>query len=60
MNRQLDMLEDLLALRHVDDPERIEAERFAMIDPESPVVEEICLLLDGLREARRSIDYFAA
>jgi hypothetical protein len=60
MNRQLDILEDLLALTHVDDPERLEAERFAMIDPKSPVVEEICLLLDGLREARSVIDHFSA
>jgi len=36
MKRQLDMLEDLLALRNVADPERIEAERFEMIDPGSP------------------------
>ncbi|MBM3606741.1 MAG: hypothetical protein FJX25_19180 [Alphaproteobacteria bacterium] len=60
LNRELDMLEDLLALRHVGDFDRIEAERFAMIDPSSPVVEEICLLLDGLRDARNETTQFAA
>lgn len=50
--RELNALEDLLALEHVDDLNRIEAERFASIDPGDPVVEEVCLLLDGLREAR--------
>ena len=44
----LDDLLDLLMLEHVHDPDRIEAGRFALIDPASPVVEEICLLADGL------------
>lgn len=50
--RELDALEDLLGLEHVHDPNRVEAEHFASIDPTDPVVDEICLLLDGLREAR--------
>ncbi|WP_051371910.1 hypothetical protein [Leisingera aquimarina] len=50
--RELDALEDLLSLEHVHDPDRVEAEHFALIDPTDPVVDEICLLLDGLREAR--------
>ncbi len=59
LRRELDALEDLLALRHVDDFDREEAEYFAMIDPASPVVEEICLLLDGLRDARKATVAFA-
>lgn len=46
-------LEDLLgilALENVDDPDREEAARFAAIDPASPVVKEVCLLSDGLRD----------
>ncbi|CUH39945.1 hypothetical protein JSE7799_02673 [Jannaschia seosinensis] len=39
---------DLLMLEHVHDPDRIESARFAGIDFGSPVVEEICLLADGL------------
>jgi hypothetical protein len=38
---------DLLKLEHVHDPSRIEAERFALLDPALPVVEDICLLADG-------------
>lgn len=52
LNHALDDLEDLLSLRHVDDLESVEAERFARLDPEHPAVEEICLLLEGLRMAR--------
>lgn len=52
-HRELDALEDLLSLRHVHDEDRIEAARFAAIDPCDPVVEEICVLLDGLQEARK-------
>lgn len=52
VRRELDAMESLLGLEHVHDLDRIEAERFAAIDPMSPVVEEICLLLEGLREAR--------
>lgn len=58
--RRLDDLLDLLMLEHVHDPDRIEAARFATIDPASAVVEEICLLADGLGDAmavyRRSLD----
>lgn len=46
--RALDDLLDLLMLEHVHDPDRVEAARFAGIDPGSPVVEDICLLADGL------------
>lgn len=47
---QLGWLEDLLFLQNVDNPNRIEAGLFALIDPIEPVVEDICLLADGLRE----------
>ncbi|WP_370161224.1 hypothetical protein [Limimaricola soesokkakensis] len=41
---------DLLMLKHVHDASRGEAERFAVIDPAWPVVEEICLLADSLQD----------
>lgn len=41
----------ILTLEYVHDDQRLEAQLFAGIDPASPVVEEICLLADGLREA---------
>ena len=46
--RALDKLVDLLMLEHVQDPDRIESVCFAALDPAEPVVEEICLLADGL------------
>lgn len=52
LQRELDVLEDLLSLENVQDLDSVEAECFALIDPSDPVVEEICLLLDGLRQAR--------
>ncbi|MHA7876916.1 hypothetical protein [Roseivivax sp.] len=52
LNRELDALEDLLALRHAHDLDRVEAARFNRIDPLDPAVEEICQLLDGLCDSR--------
>lgn len=56
--RKLEGLHDLLTLEHVDDFEAAEAEHFCLLDPEDPVVPEICLLtdqfidhLDALRNA---------
>ncbi|MBW4984317.1 hypothetical protein KZZ07_17390 [Mameliella sp. CS4] len=49
--RALDDLVDLLMLEHVHDPYRIEATCFAALDPAEPVVEEICILADGLANA---------
>ncbi|OWY14767.1 hypothetical protein B6V72_05855 [Thioclava sp. F34-6] len=56
--RKLEGFRDLLTLEHVDDCEAIEAEHFALIDPEDPIVAEICWLtdqfadyLDALRDA---------
>ncbi|MCP1167676.1 hypothetical protein [Limimaricola litoreus] len=42
---------DLLSLEHVHDETREEAARFAEIDPCDSIVEEICVLTDGLRDA---------
>lgn len=50
-HRLLLELLDILSLEHVDNPDRDECHRFARIDPADPVVAEICLLTDELREA---------
>lgn len=42
-------LYELLALDHVHNPDRIEFDCFGAIDPDSPVVAEICLLTDSLK-----------
>jgi len=47
----LDALRDLLHLENASDPDRPEAGFFARIDPCDPVVEDICLLTDGLDAA---------
>lgn len=49
--RRLRDLQNLVTLRNVHDPERVEMGCSAVIDPADPVVEEICLLADGLSEA---------
>lgn len=46
--RDLQDLLDILRLENVGDPDREEAGCFAAIDPASRIVEEICLLTDGL------------
>ncbi|WP_162617621.1 hypothetical protein [Yoonia maritima] len=50
----LKQLRDILFLEHVDDPDRVESGFFAAIDPANPVVEDICLLADGLAQALRN------
>jgi len=50
----LKQLRDILFLEHVDDPDRVESWFFAAIDPADPVVEDICLLADGLAQALRN------
>ncbi|WP_159964066.1 hypothetical protein [Profundibacterium mesophilum] len=60
MERELNALEDLLGLENVQEMDSVEAERFARIDPSDPVVEEICLRLDGLRQARAQTANMAA
>lgn len=41
----------LLTLENVHDMDRVEAGLFSQIDPNDPVVKEICLLADGLQSA---------
>lgn len=60
LEREFDALENLLSLENVRDFDSVEAERFALIDPSDPVVEDICLLLDGLRHARAQTADMAA
>lgn len=50
-HRLLDDLLELLTLENVGDPDRSESGCFAMISPDDPAVEEICLLTDGLLQA---------
>ena len=40
----------ILTLEHVHDDTRVEAMLFAQIDLADPVIEDICLLTDGLRD----------
>ncbi len=50
LGRELRWLEELLTLEHVHDVDRLEAARFATIEPWDPVVEEICLLTDAFAD----------
>ena len=50
--RQLDRLEALLSLESVHCEESVEEAAFASIDPMNPFIEEVCLLVDGLRDTR--------
>ncbi len=50
ITRELVALHDLLTLRNVHDLERIEAGCFAEIDPASPIVEDLCLLTEALKD----------
>lgn len=45
----LDQILSVLSLDRVEDPDLSYMGHFALIDPLDPVVEEICLLTDGLR-----------
>lgn len=47
----LSQILSLLSLDNVDDPDLPYVGFFAVIDPSDPVIEEICLLTDGLRHA---------
>jgi len=51
LRADLDDLVDLLALENAHDDNRPEAAYFAALDPWDPIVEEVCLLTDGLRDA---------
>lgn len=46
LRRELQWVSDLLTLELVDDLDSLEAGYFADLDPNDPVVEEICLLTD--------------
>lgn len=48
--RQLVDLHRLLTLQDVGDPVRIESGLFAMIDPDAPVVHDLCRLAEALEE----------
>lgn len=49
--REAKALLDLFMLEHVHDLDRPESGYFALLDPEMPYVEEICLLADQLATA---------
>ncbi|WP_052272342.1 hypothetical protein [Leisingera sp. ANG-M7] len=51
MKRGISALHDLLTLKNVHDFETLEAACFAEIDPASPIVEELCILSDALKDA---------
>lgn len=46
----------ILTLEHVHDCDRDESGYFAEIDPADPIVEDICLLADGLRDVMRRMN----
>lgn len=50
LRREIVRLHRLLSLECVDDLESLEAQCFAEIDPASAHVEEVCLLVDRLRD----------
>lgn len=51
--REIMHLHELFTLQHVHDEDRPESAFFAMLDPASPEVEDICLLTDRLEDAIR-------
>ncbi|WP_417599341.1 hypothetical protein [Pararhodobacter oceanensis] len=53
-------LRDMLFLEHTHDMMLEDAGCFALIDPSDPVVEDICLLADGLDKALRQAKIVAA
>lgn len=48
--RELHGYHDLLALRHVGDPNRIETALCEELDPDDPIVEDLCLLADQIAD----------
>lgn len=56
VRRELRILQELLALEHVHDPDRDEHAFFSEIDPADPVVYELCALTDGLAEHLSAYD----
>ncbi|SPJ29407.1 hypothetical protein [Falsiruegeria mediterranea] len=49
-------LYQVLSLENVGYPDTLETALFADLDPSEPMVEDICLLTDGLRDRMESID----
>ena len=49
--RLAERLHDLLTLQNVHDETGVEAMLFSRIDPADPVVEQVCMLADGLGDA---------
>ncbi|SFQ10540.1 hypothetical protein [Tranquillimonas alkanivorans] len=50
LDRELRALHALLTFEHVGDLDRLETALFAELDPEDPVVADLCLLADALEE----------
>jgi len=50
ITRELAGLHALLMLERVGDPDTIETELFQFIDPDDPVVQDLCLLADRLQD----------
>ncbi|WP_306752391.1 hypothetical protein [Paracoccus actinidiae] len=51
LEREIGWLHQLLTLQHVDDFDLDHEEYVAMLAPDAPYVDEICLLADGLEDA---------
>ena len=57
--REVEALHALLTLETVADPEGEEAAFFAVLDPGSPLVEDLCALTDELAGLLRELDRLA-
>jgi len=60
LRRELHWLHDLLSLENVGDYETEEAGFFAMIEPEDPVVWNICMLTDTVEDLVNGLDMLQA
>ncbi|CRL10126.1 hypothetical protein NIT7321_00969 [Phaeobacter italicus] len=49
-------LYQLLSLENVGYPDTIETACFAILDPEDPIVEDLCLLTDNLRDHMDAVE----
>ena len=56
VRRELRSLQELLALEHVNDPDRDEHGFFSEIDPCDPVVYDLCALTEGLSDRLMACD----
>ena len=55
--RRLEELLGILALEHVHDEMQVEAGCFAAIDPDDPIVSDLCLLADELQDVMMSAGF---